>query len=257
MVNIVADIGGTKTRIAIVRDGESFETPAIVDSPESDTELISVITEAIHSAAQGESVEEIIIGKPHWKRKPTFESDLQALLPVPVQFVNDAALVGLGEAHFGTGKESPIFVYITISTGVNGVRIVDGRIDVSTEGFEIGGQYLGLDSSLSLEDMISGRAIHEKYGKHPKELGKDHPAWEELSKITAYGLHNTILHWSPDRVVLGGSMMNEIGIPLERVQFHLDTIMKKFPVLPELAHSALGDVGGLWGGVALLKQKVF
>ena len=40
--------------------------------------------------------------------------------------------------------------------------------------------------------------------------------WEELAETFAIGLHNTILHWSPDRVVLGGSMFNEIGISVER-----------------------------------------
>ena len=78
--------------------------------------------------------------------------------------------------------------------------------------------------------------------------------WEELARHTAIGVHNSILHWSPDRVVLGGSMFNEIGIPVERVKFHLQGIMRAFRAIPEIVHSQLGDVGGLWGGMARLKQ---
>jgi len=78
--------------------------------------------------------------------------------------------------------------------------------------------------------------------------------WEELAQLFAYGLHNTILHWSPDRVVLGGSMFNEVGISVERVRAHVAEIMRKFPEVPEIVHSQLGDIGGLWGGVARLKQ---
>jgi predicted NBD/HSP70 family sugar kinase len=89
---------------------------------------------------------------------------------------------------------------------------------------------------------------------HTKELGKDHPLWEESARILAYGLHNTILHWSPERVALGGSMMNEIGIPLARVRFHLEAIRNKFPRIPDMVHGELKDQGGLWGALARLQQ---
>ena len=69
------------------------------------------------------------------------------------------------------------------------------------------------------------------------------------------GVHNTILHWAPDVVVLGGSMFNDTGISVDRVRAHLADITKKIPTLPELKHGALGDIGGLWGGLALLKTK--
>jgi predicted NBD/HSP70 family sugar kinase len=107
----------------------------------------------------------------------------------------------------------------------------------------------------TLGEMISGAAIEKRFGMHPRELGKDHEVWEELARVAAYGIHNTILHWSPDRVVIGGSMMNEIGIPVERIRHHLTDIMHKFPTLPDIVHSELGDLGGLWGGLALLKQE--
>jgi hypothetical protein len=49
-------------------------------------------------------------------------------------------------------------------------------------------------------------------------------------------------------------MFNEVGISVERVRVHVGEIMRKFPAVPEIVHSKLGDVGGLWGGVARLKQ---
>lgn len=30
--------------------------------------------------------------------------------------------------------------------------------------------------------------------------------------------------------------------------------MRKFPTVPEIVHSSLGDVGGLWGGMVVLKS---
>jgi predicted NBD/HSP70 family sugar kinase len=146
-------------------------------------------------------------------------------------------------------------VYLTVSTGVNGVRVVDGKIDVSRQGFEIGGQYLSTsEPPITLEELVSGSAIGSRYGMHPRDLGKDNPLWEELARMLAFGVHNTILHWSPDRVVIGGSMMNEIGISVPCIAEHVKTLMRKFPTVPEIVHSSLGDVGGLWGGMAYLKS---
>ncbi|MGZ9102433.1 MAG: ROK family protein, partial [Rhodoplanes sp.] len=86
-------------------------------------------------------------------------------------------------------------------------------------------------------------------------LGKGHPMWDELAWITARALHNTIAHWSPDRIVIGGSMMNEIGIPIDRIWTHLQALPRKNPALPEVVHATLGDFGGLWGGLARLRGE--
>jgi predicted NBD/HSP70 family sugar kinase len=101
--------------------------------------------------------------------------------------------------------------------------------------------------------LISGSAVEKRYGVHPLELGADTPVWEELARIAAIGIHNTILHWSPDTVVFGGSMFNEIGIPIESVKVHLAAIMKKIPQIPNIVHSSLHDEGGLYGGLARLR----
>ncbi len=269
-MHILADIGGTRTRIAASVDLETFGEPVIFDTPDRYDQGFSAITEAVKKLAGG-SVESMAVGitgivskqngilvknsHPDWKGH-AIGSDLASSLSTSVHFENDAALVGLGEAVYGAGRGADIVVYVTVSTGVNGIRIVDSRIDRAAVGFEIGGQYLIVGGMpQTLEGLVSGSAIHKKYGKHPKELGLESPVWEELAETLAYGLHNTILHWSPDRVVLGGSMFNEIGIKVDRVAYHLQQIMIELPSLPEIVHSELADLGGLYGGLAFLKQK--
>lgn len=269
-MHIVGDIGGTKTRIAGSPDLSKFTTPVILDTPQKYEDALATLVEAAQKIAGGKidsfaagvkgvlsADKRVLTTAPQnilrdWKGKP-LAADLEAALQTTVVLENDTALVGLGEAVYGAGKGSGVVAYITVSTGVNGVRILEGLIDRGNA--EIGGQYLQVgDHSKSLEDLVSGAAISEKYGVHPKEIDKDSPVWEELAKTTAFGVHNAILHWSPDIVVLGGSMFNEIGIPVSRVQFHAQHIMRKFPKTPPIVHSALGDIGGLWGGLARLKE---
>ena len=268
---IVADIGGSKMRIAGSDDLENFSEPVVLPTPQKYEEGIAVFTETALAVSAGESIEavaagvagvfsqdkKILLRAPHlplWG-KHTYAAELESALRTAVHVENDTASVGLGEVVAGAGKGGHIVAYVTVSTGVNGARIVDGVIDRTHLGFEIGGQYLfiGADAR-TLEELVSGSAVGEKYAKPPKEIEKDSPLWEELARLFAYGLHNTILHWSPDRVVLGGSMFNEIGIPVERVHFHLSGIMRKLPELPQIVHSSLGDLGGIHGGLARLRQ---
>lgn len=272
-MDIVADIGGTKTRVAGTRDREAFFEPIVMDTPGAYDEALAAIQEAIRTVAGGQKVEKIaaaISGAlskdrrsltgahhhlPDWLGK-----DLAGDLGVPFEaettLTNDTEQVGLGEAVYGAGKGANIVVYITVSTGVNGARIVNGEVEPTAFGYEIGGQYLMVDGiPQTFEDLVSGGAIEKKYGKHPKELGADSPVWEELAKTTAYGVHNTILHWSPERVVLGGSMFNEVGIKVDRVEAHVREYMKKFPDIPEIVHSDLKDFGGLYGGLVVLRGR--
>lgn len=269
---IVADIGGTNTRIAGSVDRATIGDARIIDTPKAYASGVSAFVDAARAIADGQRIEGIAVGVKgvlsadkrsvitapqnilrDWKDK-ALADDLSKALEASVHMENDTALVGLGEAVFGAGMGASAVVYMTVSTGVNGVRILDGVIDKGHA--ELGGQYFKVgDMVRSLEDTVSGAAISEKYGVHPKEIDKDSPIWEELALITAYGVHNAILHWSPDRIVLGGSMFNEIGIPVPRVHYHVQNMLRKFPTTPDMVHSSLGDIGGLWGGVALLKQR--
>ena len=88
-----------------------------------------------------------------------------------------------------------------------------------------------------------------------KENLIDKDFWEKVSRVLAVGLNNTIVHWSPDVVILGGSMMKKIGVPFDRVEAHLRQIIKIYPEIPPLKKSKLGDLGGLYGALAYINQQ--
>ena len=273
-MNIFADVGGTKIRFASHKAGtETFSEPHVIATPQTYEDALHSFTDAAAQLCGGESLERLIVGIPavlsrdrhsiigaathikSWFNKNIADDLKHHTQAQEVYLENDVALVGLGEAVYGAGKGARIVMYLTVSTGVNGVRIVDGHIDQGVYASTIGHQYLsGNPQEGTWESKISGSSIEQKYGVHPRDLGADSPVWEELAAIVAQGVHNSILHWSPDRLVLGGSMFNEIGISPERVRLHLENIMKAYPELPEIQHSSLHDFGGLWGALARLKQ---
>lgn len=198
-----------------------------------------------------------LLAAPHlkdWAGKP-LGADLRRALKAPVFLENDSALVGLGESTAGAGKGKRIVAYITVSTGVGGVRIVNGQIDVSASGFEPGHQILDLSKEQEWESFVSGTAVQHLYHVSPHLL-TDPQVWDRLARIVAIGLNNTIVHWSPNIVVLGGSMIvKDPGIPVNRIEVHLKKILKIFPAPPKLVKARLQDVGGLYGALALLPKK--
>lgn len=268
---LLGDIGGTNTRMA-VSNGIAFDEPALFLTNQNYTESLRQITETAktilgeHTATQAvfgiagtlSPEKDRLLRAPNlsvWKDKP-LQADLEKALGVPVSLVNDASLGGLGEATEGAGKGSRIMAYVTVGTGIGGARIVNGRIDETALGFEIGHQYLVLgEEAREAEELASGGALHERFGKHPKEI-VDEKVWEELSRVFAYALFNTIVHWSPDRVVLGGSMFNTPGISIPVVEETLKKIGYAFPILPPLTKASLGSIGGLYGAQAYARTRI-
>lgn len=278
-MRVFFDIGGTQTRVALSRDGQTLGTPVFVATPKTYNEAIPVIANTVMGLSRGEPIEMVVGGVPgplshdhgtlilapnlpDWAGHHVAE-DFSKVLAAPVYIENDTALVGLGEATHGSGKGQSIVAYMTVSTGVNGVRIVNGHIDPSARGFEIGHQII--DAGMSgtgtpcpscggvgeLESFISGRAVSAAHGKHPKEIS-DAAVWSRLAVYLGYGVHNTIVYWSPDIVVIGGAMMRTVGIPLEQVRSAVAGTLKIYGSdLPQIVGAGLGDIGGLYGALAL------
>ncbi len=273
------DIGGTKTRVAVSSDGRSLGEHVTFATPPSYTEGCARIREAFVQLTGGAALDAIGAGiagpldasgralaraphLPDWVRKPLAD-DLAQEHRTEVFLENDGSLVALGEAHAGAGQGAPIMAYLTLSTGMGGARIVNGRIDQSAYGFEPGHQYIDFDRSVlpgcasaDAEGLLSGTATELRFGKKPYEVA-DPAVWEELARWFAYALTNTIVHWSPHVVVLGGSMIvGDPAVPVDRIVAHLRTVCTIFPELPEVRRATLADLGGLHGALVYLNQRL-
>ena len=257
MNSILFDIGATKIRMAYSVDGEIFEEPKVFETPKNYEEILNLFKETTKELADERGIKTIAGGMSRSIPGLTddrFKKDLVEIFGVAALIENDAAMVGLGEANWGAGRGFEIVAYVTVSTGVGGTRIVNGKIDEHAIGFEPGKQIIDVNTKKTLEEMISGKALAEKTGKHPKEI-TDENIWDEHAKILAIGLNNIIVEWSPNCVVLGGSMITgNPSISVEKTEQYLKEILKIFPQLPAIRKAELGDFGGLYGALAYLKD---
>ena len=272
---ILFDIGGTKTRVAFSTSGEqldaveSFHTPA--DPKKGIAQLLAVavsLTEGVAPTAFVGGIRGVLNeDKTGIEHDATLEAwigfdvvaAIQKTYDVPVTLENDAALAGLGEATYGAGQGVDLLVYHTISTGVGGVRIDHGMIDASSAGFEPGHQVLDIDRTIlgedivpTLENLVSGAAVEARVGVKPYDIPQEDVIWEELAGYLAQGLRNTVLYWSPEAIVLGGSMMiGDPKIPLEAVRKATVAVLDSFVPCPFITTAKLGDEAGLYGALAL------
>lgn len=262
---ILIDIGGTNTRVAITKDRKTFADPIVFDTPQHfDLWMAELITH-VTTLSEGLQVSSIVAGMagtfsedhstvyvsshlPDWQGI-NLKKQLEDNFLCPAVIENDTALVGLGEAVFGSGKGYDIVVYLTISTGVGGIRIVNGTIDTSKFGFEIGHQIVNDDKEL--EYYIAGSSLEKRFGM-PSRENKDPELWKEVDHYTGILAANTIMYWSPMAIVFGGPVMNDIH--LENVITTAKTLTPMYEKLPVFIRSSLGALGGIYGGLAYLQS---
>lgn len=260
-------------RIAISGDGTTISDPIICATPPTYEEGMQMLIEKSRMLAASAKIAVAVGGiagsldRDHeflvnggnvkaWIGKP-LKKELEHAFQAPVTLENDAALAGLGEAVEGAGKDYDIVAYITVSTGMGGARITRKRIDQCRYGFESGFQIIDAGrclcskcTKMHLGAHISGRGIEDRYHKKAEEI-TDSAMWDDIARHLAFGLNNTIVHWSPDIVVLGGAVMQSISI--ENVRRYVAEILHIYPEIPLIERALLGDFGGLRGALQIAR----
>lgn len=269
---LLFDIGGTNMRVAVSEDRQTLGQTKIVPTPEDFETGINRLKEVSYELTGGVKIDAIAGGiavifnqdksipintsNLHgWVNKP-LKQTLEQLFNCPVFLENDTALVGLGEAVSGESLGSNIVAYLGVGTGIGGARIVEGKIDKNSLGFEPGHQIIETDGKTCncggkghLEAYVGGSYLEKDYGKPAKDIS-DPQVWDKVARYLSVGLCNTIVHWSPDVIILGGSVMQSLSI--EKIKSYLEKDLTIFPNMPEIIPAKLGQEGGLYGALALL-----
>jgi glucokinase len=145
-VAIGIDLGGTELRAAVVSaDGEVLAhartATAALDGPAA---VISQMVDLVGQIAPGHDVCGVGIGSPGpldakagvvvhastllgWNDVPLAKL-AEARLGLPVRLDNDANVAALAEWRFGAGRGLRHMVYVTVSTGIGGGVILDGKL---------------------------------------------------------------------------------------------------------------------------------
>lgn len=269
------DIGGTKTLACSagedgrILDQVRFETPVGVENG------ITRIREAISRLTGGAPVQGIGVSiggpldfrtgrvsplhQPEWRDVPLRDL-LQNDWQCPVAIDVDTNVAALGE--YAAAPDSPRrLLYLTISTGMGGGFVTNGRIYRGAGGAhpEIAHQSIhyrsmhpervvcecGLQDCL--EGLVSGNAIRRIYQKPAEALSEEE--WEEVSYNLGQGLRNLAAVLAPEVIALGGGVAIGRG---ERLVHAAGDVMRSHLRLvpaPKLHLSRAGYFTALHGAV--------
>lgn len=298
------DIGGTKLAAGVVADGRVLvrgETPTCADEgPDAVLARLLALARRVQAGAPGAEVDRLGVGcagpldrraglilsppnLPGWDRFPLV-ARLAGALSLPVRLENDANAAALAEYRYGAGRGATSLVYLTVSTGIGGGIILDGRLwhGSADAAGEVGHMILlpdgppcGCGNRGCWEALASGPAIarraRERLETRASRL-RVIPAftaadvarlaaagdpvavevWDEAVGFLAQGIAALVTTLAPERVVLGGGVSRAgdlLFVPLrERVRRHVRLApAERIPILP----AALGADVGILGAAAI------
>ena len=207
--------------------------------------------------------------KPGWPNTDVAGAFRQAF-GLPVAFDTDVNAAAVGEGRWGAAQGLDTFIYITVGTGIGGGIVAGGRLVHGLIHPEVGHIRLPHDWQADpfpgscpyhgdcLEGLASGPALEARWGQRGDTLPADHPAWPLQAHYLALALVCFICTVSPQRLILGGGVMNQPHLfPLLRAQVQrlLNGYVQSPAILDHIDQyivpPALGGYAGVLGSIAL------
>ncbi len=280
-VTLVYDIGGTKTLAALVRGSDVLETRTVRTDPNvggsgwldrlaGSTADWTGCYVAAAVAATG------LIENGRWSalnsgvlsipNQYPLRDDLSNRLGVSVTTINDAQAAAWGEYRHGAGQNRNI-VYVTVSSGVGGGIVMDGRLIRGARGLagSLGQIPWGGNYADTLEARASGFAMASAANVAGQNVdarslfaaAANGALWaDRIIAEAAVGLAAALASVQalidPDRIVMGGGVGLAPGF-LERVRRAFTGL--PCALMPDLVPARLGINAGIIGAADLARQS--
>jgi glucokinase len=306
---LAVDLGGTEVRAALIEAGgdvlafASMRTDA-KGGPAAVIDQIAALATEVRAAAPDVTILGLGIGAPGpldpqagvviaaptlagWRDVPLARL-LSERFGLTVQLENDANAAALGEWRYGAGRGAQSIVFATVSTGIGGGVIADGRILHGRHGLaaEIGHMTISQSGPPCFcgtigcwEALASGSALGDRAtqqtrasdgsrlralsgdgdvsGRHvidAARLGDAHAGVlvAEEARWLGIGFVNLLHLYSPERLIMGGGIAQ--GLDLMRDVIDRTIAVRAMPPyrdVPLLA-AELGGNAGLMGAASLI-----
>ena len=271
------DIGGTKIMVASAdREGNILRRVRAETSTSLEADLAN-IDRMIAAVAADEEIlgmgaaiggpldwEQGIVSplhQPAWRNVP-LKAMMEAKWNCRFRVDVDTNVAAIGEYRWG-GLFAERFLYLTLSTGMGGGFLIDGKIYRGQDGAhpEVGHQSIHFRCSNPqavqcecgipdcLEALVSGNGIRRIYGTPAEALKPDE--WEEVAYNLGQGMRNMAALYAPDLIRVGGGVAvgggeNFIDSARKVMQEHL-----KLVPAPRVELSHLGYDTALQGAIAI------
>ena len=210
--------------------------------------------------------------KPHWSNADV-RGTLQRSLNVNVAFDMDVNAAAVGESIWGASRGCDPSLYLTIGTGVGGGYLLNGKPVVGLLNLEMGHIRLPHNRELDpfngscpfhgdcFEGLAAGPAIEKRLGVMGAIVPENDPFWNIEADYIALALTNFILTLSPEKIILGGGVMQrDFLFPkvrnrvLELLNGYVSSKSLLDHIDEYIVPPGLGNQSGSMGAIALAMQ---
>lgn len=308
---IAVDLGGTQVRAAIVdSEGVILERDQVLTKatggPEIVVQQIDHLVKGIAAKTGGKEILGVGVSSPGpldteqgiALSLPTITgfsefalgAALRSCISYPVVLENDGIAAAIGEWRLGAGVGFSNVVYVTVSTGIGGGVIVDGRVMRGRRGMagHVGhmiivpdGDVCGCGTKGCFEAYGAGlaftaRARKKATGHGTSILGRNGEAIAsqvvfaaakagdglalelvaEEAKILGMGFSSLFHLFSPDVLIMGGGLSHEFEMLMPGINAQIQlSAMPAFKSVP-VVKAKLGGNSGLVGAASLVFEAV-
>jgi glucokinase len=299
-VALAVDVGGTRTRAALVTaEGRVMHRQSLATPADQGAEaVVAVIASACRAViaecgtipglklglcAPGpiDAKRGLALATPTIRGFTNFplRQAVEAALGLSVTIENDGPCAALGEWRCGAGKGADNFVYVTISTGIGGGIISEGRLLRGRLGLaghighipikSKGGAICFCGQPGCWEAEASGSALQTKaraagfadlgdaFSRAATGEERGLAFADAAARDIALGLAAVIHVLSPERIVIGGGVGNALPVLWPMLRRHVDErVLPPFRGV-EILPAALGDDSGLAGAAQLVLRPEY
>jgi len=210
--------------------------------------------------------------------------DLAERFSVSVAMENDADAAALGEAFWGAGRGRGNMIFVTVGTGIGGGILINGTLYRGVDGAHPELGHHAIDASGPLcycgvqgcwEVLARGAAMAEWMlanapsghkgepltGKRVCELSRGgdplaRRAVEREGHYLGLGIANLITLFTPEVIVLGGSVMQSADLFMEQINAEVRRCCTQVPYeKTEIRLASLGPLTGLIGAARVWHHR--
>lgn len=210
--------------------------------------------------------------KPGWANTDLI-SPFHEAFNLPIGFDTDVNAAALGEHRWGAGRGLSDFIYLTVGTGIGGAALANGKLIHGMIHPEMGHTRIPHDWERDpfpgvcpyhgdcLEGLATGPAVQARWNQPAEDLPPEHPAWQLEANYLALGITNLIATLSPQRIILGGGVMDQEHLfPMIRIKVR--ELLGNYITAQEILETneqyivppSLGSQAGVLGAIALAQQ---
>ena len=294
---LAVDIGGTQLRVALVDEAGRIASRASAPSlartgPEANIAEIVRLADAVGLAQARDRIVAVGVSAPGpldsetgtiidiptlvgWAGFPLREA-IGAAFGRPAILENDGIAAAFGEWIYGAGAGCRHLVYVTVSTGIGGGVIADGRvvrgrrgmaghvghISLAADGPRCSCGAIGCFEALAAGPAFAAAARLSGYADAPAVVVAARRGEREAlavvdreAEILGRGFASLAHLFSPERIVMGGGVAQAFDFLAPRIAASFARhAMAPFRDVAILA-AANGDNAGLVGAAALARQQ--